>query len=104
HVIRAAQRHGVAPLVSSVLEDLRPNAVPPDAAERLADERRKTAWHSGILAEALCELAGELGGRGVDVMPLKGPVLAESLYGDPSLRPCRDLDVLVRAEQMPDAL
>jgi hypothetical protein len=33
---------------------------------------------------------------GVDVLPLKGPVLALELYGDVALRSCNDLDLLVR--------
>jgi hypothetical protein len=32
----------------------------------------------------------------IEVIPLKGPVLAEALYGDVTMRPCADLDLLVR--------
>jgi hypothetical protein len=34
---------------------------------------------------------------GVEVIVLKGPALAERLYPDPALRPCSDLDLLVRS-------
>jgi hypothetical protein len=33
-------------------------------------------------------------------MPLKGPVLAELLYRDPTIRPCCDLDLLIRREDL----
>jgi hypothetical protein len=32
---------------------------------------------------------------GIRALPLKGPLLAERLYGDPGLRPSEDIDVLV---------
>lgn len=56
---------------------------------------------------ALLELAGILGqldSSGVPVIPLKGPLLAARLYGDPTLRGVRDLDLLVRKERLDDAL
>ena len=40
-------------------------------------------------------------GTGVD--PLKGVALAESLYGDPRLRMCSDLDVLVPRHMVREA-
>ena len=32
---------------------------------------------------------------GIPVIPWKGPMLAELLYGDKTLRPCADIDLLV---------
>jgi hypothetical protein len=43
----------------------------------------------------LTEVMHRLGAAGVPVMPLKGVALAASLYGDPTLRVCGDLDILV---------
>src|SRR5207302_709930 len=52
-------------------------------------------------------LSGELGRllksferEHVPVIPLKGPVLAEMLYAHPALRPCSDLDLLIRREHL----
>jgi Uncharacterised nucleotidyltransferase len=54
-------------------------------------------WASSqILAAALESTLALL--AEIEVMPLKGPVLAESLYGDIALRPSDDLDLLVRRE------
>ena len=36
--------------------------------------------------------------RNIEVLPLKGPVLAEALYGDVTMRAYNDLDLLVRRE------
>ena len=46
----------------------------------------------GALLDALAD-------AGVAVIPLKGPVLAQTLYRDPASRPFTDLDLLVRPEQ-----
>src|SRR5438552_16871902 len=52
-------------------------------------------------------LSGELGrllkafGRGhVPVIPLNDPVLAETLYAHPALRPCTYLDLLISREHL----
>jgi hypothetical protein len=44
-----------------------------------------------------------LTGRGFQALVLKGPPLAQALYGDISLRPMSDLDLLVRREQVSSA-
>jgi hypothetical protein len=38
--------------------------------------------------------------EGVPVIPLKGPALAETVYAHPALRPCTDLDLLIRRESL----
>jgi hypothetical protein len=46
------------------------------------------------------QLLRALSARGIDFLVLKGLPLAEELYGDPLLRPMRDLDVLIRRDQL----
>jgi hypothetical protein len=41
---------------------------------------------------------------GIEVMPLKGVVLSLLLYGDPGLRQCGDIDLLVRPERLDEAV
>jgi hypothetical protein len=41
---------------------------------------------------------------GIRVTPLKGPRLAEALYGDIARRPCNDIDLLVAPSQLDDAV
>lgn len=50
-----------------------------------------------IAAELEC-LLKQFAERAIDVLPLKGPALAETLYGDVTMRSCNDLDLLVRRE------
>lgn len=52
----------------------------------------------------LHEILETLHTEGIEVMPLKGPVLAQALYGDVSQRHMRDLDLLVAPGEMQRAL
>jgi hypothetical protein len=48
----------------------------------------------------LLHLVGALGGAGIPSIPLKGAVLAHTLYPDPALREFSDIDILVRKEDL----
>lgn len=52
---------------------------------------------------ALSRIQNDLDARGIRALPLKGPVLAEALYGDPGLRHMSDLDILVASEDLAGA-
>lgn len=49
------------------------------------------------------ELTDALTRAGVGFIPLKGPLLSERLYGDPTARYSHDLDILVREEDIANA-
>jgi hypothetical protein len=66
----------------------------------LEDGRRRA-----VALEALTVRVIELLARdGVRALPLKGPLLARALYGDPALRPTNDIDLLVATEDLPRAV
>lgn len=84
-------RQGIAPILAV--------AGVPDAAGTLAAARRRTemGWQAAAVHLERCVSA--LQGGGIRVLVLKGAALALSHYGDPSLRPMGDLDLLVAPEQ-----
>lgn len=91
-LIGLSETHGVLPLVYRALTA---------SGMEIPDEYFRDVIlniHSSIekLAEELEHLLAEFAGRGIEVIPLKGPVLAETLYGEVTLRPSVDLDLLVR--------
>lgn len=61
-----------------------------------AQERRN---HSEKVAAELERHLQQFAEHGIEVIPLKGPVLASALYGDAALRSCNDLDLLVRPDE-----
>ena len=86
-----AETHGVLPLVYRALTAVRAE-IPPDFQRAVASSRISTE----MLAAELEQLLAGFTQHGIDVVPLKGPVLAETIYGDIAMRPCEDLDLLVR--------
>lgn len=94
-VLRQARRHDVGPLLSRNLARLGWPGVPGDVRAKLELGNRLNAARNALLVRELTELLRGCRERGIPAIPLKGPALAERLYGDPALRECWDLDLLV---------
>jgi len=87
--------HGVGPLVFRNLRALDFAGVPEMARRDFEARARGAALRNELLMDALSAVLGQLHAAGVPAIPLKGPALADTLYGDPALRECGDLDLLV---------
>jgi hypothetical protein len=93
-LLRLAEHHR---LVSKVYESLsRLPAAPPRFLERLGARCRANAHQALWLTSELIRIAADFEARGIEVLPYKGPALAQILYGDVSGRQFGDLDLLVR--------
>lgn len=53
-----------------------------------------------MLVRELFAIIDEAEGRGIRVVPFKGPVFAFQCHGSPGFRNCNDLDVLIRIEDL----
>ncbi len=95
--------HGLGPLACRGLSALGWAGVPLHARERLEAASRVAALRNDLLMDDLASALRALAHAGVPAIPLKGPMLAETLYGDPGLRECSDLDLLVPREAVPRA-
>lgn len=102
-VFDLAQLHGVLPMIDRGLR-AQAFAVPAAFRARLAEERRNTALLNLRNYGEFQRIARALAARGIALIPLKGLHLAELVYGDISLRPMADLDVLVPRAQAPEAV
>jgi hypothetical protein len=85
-----AETHGVLPIFCKNHSGVLP--------EQFAAPARCQWTLSAWLATELQGVLEQFGLHGIEVLPLKGPLLAESLYGSVSLRPCDDLDLLVQPQ------
>jgi hypothetical protein len=89
-----AEYHGVLPLVARNLTD-HAGALPPHIAHALrsayAANLRRNLWFAAELQRILRHFAQ----KNVRALPYKGPVLAQSAYGDLALRTFSDLDLLI---------
>jgi len=69
--------------------------------EAIRQQDKRNAHRTLWLTVELLNISQHLAARGLEVLPYKGPVLAESLYGNVALRQFSDLDLLVRAPDLP---
>jgi Uncharacterised nucleotidyltransferase len=90
-LVTLAEVHGVLPLVHGALVE---NGA--KIPEFFLNAVRDSQAFTEILAAELERLLASFAQHRIEVIPLKGPVLAETLYGDATARPCTDLDLLVR--------
>jgi aryl carrier-like protein len=94
-LIRAAKLHGLAPLVYWHLKSAGQGFVPADAMQVLAESFMANTVNCAALSVELIELSDQFKAHGMDIITFKGPVLAESYYGNFALRPTADLDILI---------
>lgn len=85
----SAEQHGVLPLLARAMSEA---GIACDAVRARA---REIAFRNLALAAELVKLTSSLRERGINVLAYKGPVLAQQLYGDATLRQFRDLDLLI---------
>jgi len=90
-----AETHGVLPVFCS--------NYPGILSELIIKSFRRDWASSAFLAGELELILALFSRHDIDVLPLKGPVLAEALYGSVSLRTSDDLDLLVRPSDFPRA-
>lgn len=95
---RRAEEHQVLPLIYRSLGALEFQGVPPEVQAKLKASFKENAVRNMLFVTELGRLLRLLGEAGVRVIPLKGVTLADSLYGDPAMRACSDIDILVPAD------
>lgn len=105
--IDQASRHRVLPLIGRNISRNRlhynPEGVPLIPYRWLFESvHYANTKRNEALSVEFGEFFSELNGTGIPYAVRKGPVLAETLYGDPGLRRMYDLDVLVSKEHLAD--
>jgi hypothetical protein len=101
--LKRARAHQVIPLLYQRLSALGFPHVPDAVQEELKRVFAANALRNILLAKELARVLHLLVDNHIPVIPLKGVVLAESLYGDVALRVCADMDILVPKENVIDA-
>lgn len=87
--------HGVHTLLHVNLKSLPGGSIPADRAAAWQQRSVMTGFRNLYLTRELHVLLARLTGAGIPCIPFKGPVLAQEMYGNLSLRRFSDLDVLV---------
>ncbi|HEY6262137.1 MAG TPA: nucleotidyltransferase family protein [Nitrospiraceae bacterium] len=102
-VLDLARYHGVGPLLCRNLSTLCSDLVPAESLTRLRQRTHAGALLNRVLAQELVVLCEAFAAHGVPVIPIKGPTLAASVYGDLTLREFSDLDLLVPKDSIAEA-
>lgn len=71
--------------------------------KKLRGQQNQYAMRSMTRLQALSRINAAFADAGIRMISMKGPLLAMELYGDPSLRTSRDLDLMVSEEDLPRA-
>jgi len=99
YIQRKSQAHHVTPLLYNSLRRFE-RCVPSEVLSQMRSQARQNGLRNRLARQELLRVLGRLQEQGVRGMPFKGPTLAESVYGDLSLRVFGDLDILVPPDQV----
>ncbi len=97
--LQLADRHGTPSLMYQNLARL-PEAVPAEVLATLHTRHQSNIRKSLYLTRELIRILDCVEALGIEMIPYKGVVLAETLYGDMALRQPGDIDVFVRAKDV----
>lgn len=99
-LVDAASWHGVLPLLHRSIAAACPERAPRPIRDELAQHCRNVERHNLIAALELVRLLRALERAEIRAVPLKGPILAQSVYGGLGRRQFSDLDILVSPAQV----
>lgn len=92
YIFTQARYHNVAPLLYNNIKNL---PVPEAVLKEFEETYTYTAFHNMLYLEELKKITDK-----VNVIVLKGPMLAQEIYGNIALRPFNDMDILVKREDV----
>ena len=100
YVVEWAARHRILPQLHRNLKAACEKKVPAGVARDLHRSYFLNASHNLRLSGEMLRLVQLFENSSIDVIPFKGPLLAEKVYGTVSARQFGDLDLLVRPEDV----
>lgn len=90
---------GLAPLLHWHLARIQVT-LPPIVVAKLAVTRQAHAKRNEAIGQQLAELLAAFAQQKVDILVLKGALLAPTVYAEAALRPMNDIDLLFRTEDL----
>lgn len=94
------KQHRIQPLL---IRGLRQQNISAPRLEAYRRRQNEFAMRSMKLLQTLAAVNAAFAGAGIRMISMKGPMLSVELYGDPSMRSSRDLDLMVALEDLPRA-
>lgn len=101
--LELSMHHRVYPMLYSKLKKINDSVVPSDVLQTLNFHYKRNTFQMLHLSAEMEQVNQLFANRGIPLLFLKGPVLAQALYGDISLRTSSDLDFLIPINQLEEA-
>lgn len=98
--LRYAMQHRVYPLAYKTLSNISDAVIPATVLIALRSKCQKNALQALQMTRETARVAASLEENGIRFVFIKGPPLAQLLYGEVTLRPSHDLDLLVGPENL----
>lgn len=98
--IDLVDRHRVPALTYIALRQHADRRLPGDIKEKLKERSDQARKQSLRYAAELIRLIKIFAASGVEVIPLKGSILSQRLFGDTGMRQLKDIDLLVRPKDL----
>ena len=98
---QSVERHRVAPFLHRRLPAAVVARLPEQVRTQLQASATRNARRALTLSAELIRINRMLGTAGIPAISVKGPLLAQALYGEVGLRHAGDLDVLIHPDQLP---
>ena len=92
---REARRHRVLPLLFHALEEVLGDRLPSSLQDQIREHRRGVRIQNTFVIQELGRVHRRFEDAGLPLLAMKGPVLAQTAYGDIALRQSVDADVVV---------
>jgi len=99
-LLQLAVHHRVYPLVYKTLSRLNNPAVPDHVLGLLRQKYRENAMQAISMTGETIRIVKRLENHGICAVVLKGTPLSWRLYGDITIRPSRDIDILVSTDEL----
>lgn len=103
-VIKYANYHKIIPLLHKALTTHFNNDVPDSVLKSINTLFIENCYSTLAKSASLVNVINLLNGNGIDVLPVKGPLLTNRLFGTFTMRSYGDLDILIRRVDVPKAL
>lgn len=99
-LIQLAKKHKVGPLFYHQLSHLAIETVPTVLQDEFCQYSHTMAGRNLFITFELTRLLSLMAEKGIDTLPYKGPVLAQTIYKTLSLRVFSDLDIVIQPQDI----
>jgi hypothetical protein len=97
-IFEYAAKNGLAPMIYKNLNAY--DSVPVEVTDKFRDAYLHSVRRNILNAEETLRVIRALEGDGIEVIPLKGSIASETVFGDPGVYLASDIDILVRPEDI----